>query len=154
MGGGMWMENGVHAVDWLTHCIGAKAVTVKAKQSTSMHYQGADDVTTAFVQYANGIPGLLVVVGSAHGCATDGIEAHCALGEIQYTIRGSVRVGVNNECARWSTTASTGSASSTGTSPKRSRWGCGRKRAATTAATSSKSCRPPRPQASRAARCT
>ena len=81
MGGGMWMGNGVHAVDWLTHCIGAKAVAVKAKQSTSMHYQGADDVTTAFVQYANGIPGLLVVVGSAHGCAVDGIEAHCALGE-------------------------------------------------------------------------
>ena len=97
MGGGMWMGNGVHAVDWLTHCIGAKAVAVKAKQSTSMHYQGADDVTTAFVQYANGIPGLLVVVGSAHGCAVDGIEAHCALGEIQYSIRGSVRVGRNNE---------------------------------------------------------
>ena len=46
MGGGMWMGNGVHAVDWLTHCIGSKAVAVKARQSTSMHYQGADDVTT------------------------------------------------------------------------------------------------------------
>ena len=97
MGGGMWMGNGVHAVDWLTHCIGARAVAVKAKQSTSMHYQGADDVTTAFVQYANGIPGLLVVVGSVNGCATDGIEAHCALGEIQYNVRGSLRVGQNKE---------------------------------------------------------
>ena len=93
----MWLGNGVHAVDWLTYCVGSKAVSVKARQSTSMHYQGADDTTTAFVQFANGVPGLLLVVGSAHGCSNDGVEAHCALGQIEYDVRGKVRVGVDNE---------------------------------------------------------
>ena len=97
MGGGMWLGNGVHAVDWLTYCVGSKAVSVKARQSTSMHYQGADDTTTAFVQFANGVPGLVLVVGSAHGCSNDGVEAHCALSQIEYNVRGKVRVGVDNE---------------------------------------------------------
>ena len=97
MGGGMWLGNGVHAVDWLTYCVGARAVAVKARQSTSMHYQGADDTTTAFIQFANGVPGLVLVIGSAHGCKKDGVEAHCALGQIEYSIRGSVRVGIDDK---------------------------------------------------------
>ncbi len=97
IGGGMWLGNGVHAVDWLTHCIGTKAVAVKAKIGTYMHYQAADDTATAYVEYANGVAGLVIVVGSSRGCAKDGIEAHCTQGQIDYSVRGQVRVGQDNE---------------------------------------------------------
>jgi len=93
IGGGMWLGNGVHVVDWLTHCIGSKAVSVKAKLGTHMHYMHGDDTGTAFIQYANGLAGMAVAIGTKRGVEKTMVEAHCVDGQINYSVRGSLEIG-------------------------------------------------------------
>ncbi|MBM4437490.1 MAG: Gfo/Idh/MocA family oxidoreductase [Actinobacteria bacterium] len=92
MGGGMWLSNGVHTVDWLTHCIGTRAVSVKAKLGTYFHAQAADDAGLAFILYANGVAGVTYANGTKRGTERYGVQATCLEGNLEYW-RDSVRVG-------------------------------------------------------------
>ncbi len=100
MGGGWWLGAGVHAVDWVTRLIGAKAVAVKARIRAYMHFQAADDTATAMIDYANGVSGIVVTLGTSRGVETPGsIEVHGTQGRLVVVFGtneapdGTVRVG-------------------------------------------------------------
>ena len=100
MGGGEWMGNGVHMVDWVTHLIGRKAVSVKAVLGTHMHYMSGDDTATALIRYANGVAGVVILVEHERGPQdTASIDVHCTQGRLQVHFDtaeypgGLVRVG-------------------------------------------------------------
>ena len=60
MGGGEWLGDGVHMVDWVTHLVGTKATSVKAVLGTYMHYMAGDDTATALID-VHGTQGRLQV---------------------------------------------------------------------------------------------
>ena len=100
MGGGNWMGNGVHMVDWVTHLVGRKAVSVKAVLGTHMHYMHSDDTATALIRYANGVAGVVISVASSRGAQdTAYIDVHGTQGRLQVHFDtaeypgGMVRVG-------------------------------------------------------------
>ena len=100
MGGGEWLGDGVHMVDWVTHVIGTKAVSVKAVLGTYMHYMSGDDTATALIQYANGVAGVVVLVATSRGPEeTALLDVHGAQGRLQVHFvsdagpHGQVRVG-------------------------------------------------------------
>ena len=100
MGGGMWMGDGVHMVDWVTHLIGRKAVSVKAVLGTHMHYMHGDDTATALIRYANGVAGVVILVEHERGPQdTASIDVHGTRGRLQVHFDtaehpgGVVRVG-------------------------------------------------------------
>ena len=100
MGGGQWLGDGAHMVDWVTHLIGTKAVSVKAVLGTYMHYMSGDDTATALIQYANGVAGVVIMVAHARGPEETGmVDVHGAQGRLQLDWvsdagpHGQVRVG-------------------------------------------------------------
>ncbi len=99
-GGGEWMGDGVHMVDWVTHLIGTKAVSVKAVLGTNMHYMHGDDTAAALIQYANGVAGVVILVANSRGPQdTASIDVHGTQGRLQVHFDtaeypgGMVRVG-------------------------------------------------------------
>ena len=160
MGGGQWLGDGAHMVDWVTHLIGTKAVSVKAVLGTYMHSMSGDDTATALIQYANGVAGVVLMVAHARGPEETGmVDVHGAQGRLQLDWvsdagpHGQVRVGTGRRLARPGHRAHQPTLpSSTATSPPRSPPATARRPAAPTAATSWKSCSRPSAPASPAAR--
>lgn len=104
-GGGMWMANGVHAVDRMMWVMASQAVSVSAAIGTRAHYQAADDSATAFVRCKNGLAGVTIAVGYADGGANVECQVICANGSIRFAHRGDfqgtkgyVRIGRDD---RW-----------------------------------------------------
>ncbi len=100
MGGGAWLGDCVHAIDWVTHLVGTKAVSVTAMIGSYAHYMSADDTATALIRYANGVAGVVVYAGTSNGPEDDvGINVHGTNGRLQVQFGSSehpsslVRVG-------------------------------------------------------------
>ena len=87
-GGGMWLANGVHAVDRLMWVMASQAASVSASIGTVAHYQAADDSATAFIRCKNGLAGITIAVGFENGGTNVECQAICANGSLRFAHRG------------------------------------------------------------------
>ena len=81
----MWLTNGVHDVDRLNWIMGSQAVSVAANLGTRSHYQPADDSSTAFIRYKNGLAGVAIAVGYADGAPMADCQVICTNGSLQFS---------------------------------------------------------------------
>ena len=101
-GGGYWISVGCHIVDRLSWLVGSQVSRVKARIGTKSHYQAGDDYAVAFLDYKNGVPGVVVCVGYKTGAQFFGTEIICAGGALRLSGTGEqfVEIGRNEKWER------------------------------------------------------
>ena len=92
-GGGMLMTVGIHFIDVLSWLLNSKVKSVRAHISTRFHDQSADDMGLLFLQYENGLSGMVTSIGYSSGVTDFTTEITCTKGMLKINHLGGVYIG-------------------------------------------------------------
>ena len=92
-GGGMLMTVGIHFIDVLSWLLNSRVESVRARVLTKFHNQTADDVGLLFLQYKNGLSGMVTSIGYSSGVTDLITEITCTKGMLKINHLGGVYIG-------------------------------------------------------------
>lgn len=96
-GGGMLMTVGIHYIDLLTWLFNSKVLSIKANLSTQFYEQEADDAGMLFMQYENGVTGVIISTGYKTGTSKFMAELTCTHGMLNVDMFKGVYIGKNEK---------------------------------------------------------